>query len=85
VEPDRRQGDGKRLDPTRSIPLPGLLDARRRVALSQRELAKLAGVSANTVRLLEGGRRGSHPATARKLASALGVSPEELVRGRRRE
>lgn len=40
-----------------------------------------AGVSANTVRMPENGRRGSYPTTARKLADALGVAPAELVRG----
>jgi len=55
------------------------------MALSQRQLAELAGVSANTVRLLEAGRRGSYPATARKLACALGVAPEELTQGHRPE
>jgi len=50
------------------------------MALSQRQLAELAGVSPNTIRLLESGQRGSYPATARKLAEALGVSPEELTR-----
>jgi len=50
------------------------------MALSQRQLAERAGVSANTVRLLENGRRGSYPATVRKLAGALCVAPAELMR-----
>jgi transcriptional regulator with XRE-family HTH domain len=65
----------------RSIPLPALRAARRSMALSQRQLAEMAGVSANTVRLLEGGRRGAYPSTLRKLASALGVTPADLIRG----
>jgi transcriptional regulator with XRE-family HTH domain len=85
VERDRRKEDGKQQWERRSIPLPGLRAARRRAALSQRRLAELAGVSANTVRLLEGGQRGSYPVTARKLARALGVAPAELMQGHRPE
>ena len=55
------------------------------MALTQRELAHLAGISTNTVRLLEGGRRGSYPSTLRKVAAALGVAPAELVREHRLE
>ena len=67
----------------RSIPLPALRAARRSMALSQRRLAEMAGVSANTVRLLESGRRGAYPGTVQKLASALGMEPAELTLGRR--
>jgi transcriptional regulator with XRE-family HTH domain len=69
----------------RGIPLPALRVVRQCAALSQRQLADLAGVSANTVRLLEGGKRGAYPTTVAKLAAALGLPPEELVRGLRRE
>ena len=62
----------------RSVPLPGLRAARWRAALSQRQLAELAGVSANTVRLLERGRRGAYVGTLAKLGAALGVPAEEL-------
>ena len=69
----------------RSVPLPTLRLLRRSRGLSQRELGRLAGVSAGTVYRLENGLRGAYPATVRKLADALGVPPEELVlRGRRR-
>jgi transcriptional regulator with XRE-family HTH domain len=80
VERGRRKVDQERCR-HRSIPLPALRAARRSIAASQRQLAEMAGVSANTVRLLEGGRRGAYPGTVRKLASALGVTPVELVRG----
>lgn len=69
----------------RSIALPALRAARRDAALSQRQLAERAGVSSNTVRLLENGLRGSYPSTLRKLSVALGVQPATLARGRRPE
>ncbi|MDP9439181.1 MAG: helix-turn-helix domain-containing protein [Actinomycetota bacterium] len=70
---------------SRGILLPSLREIRRSRGLSQRELAGLAGVSTGTVYRLENQLRGAYPVTMRKLASALGVSPPELVRGRRRE
>ncbi len=70
---------------SRGIPLPSLREIRRSRGLSQRDLARLAGVSAGTVYRLENQLRGAYPVTMRKLASALGVSVEELVLGRRRE
>ena len=49
--------------------------------LSHRELAKLAGVSPTTVLNLETNPETSaQRRTVRKLASALGVDPHELVR-----
>jgi transcriptional regulator with XRE-family HTH domain len=82
VEQDRRKVD-RETCPYRSMPLPALRVLRRSMALSQRQLAELAGVSPNTVRLLESGRRGAYPRTARKLAGALGVTPSELAQGHR--
>ncbi len=50
--------------------------------LSQRELAERAGLSPTTILKLESGRVDEpHPRTIRKLAVALGVDPDELVRG----
>lgn len=47
--------------------------------LGQTELAKLAGVSRETVAKIENGERTRcYPATVRKLAEALGVEPREL-------
>jgi transcriptional regulator with XRE-family HTH domain len=47
--------------------------------MSIRKLAEEAGVSTETIYSLEHGRRDFiWPQTARKLADALGVSPEEL-------
>jgi transcriptional regulator with XRE-family HTH domain len=47
--------------------------------MSIRKLAEEAGVSTETIYSLEHGRRDFiWPKTARKLAGALGVDPEEL-------
>ena len=43
-------------------------------------LAEQSGVHRNVVSKLENGRGGAHPDTIRKLAAALGVEPEELVK-----
>jgi transcriptional regulator with XRE-family HTH domain len=49
--------------------------------LSHRELAKLAGVSPQTVLNLEHGKgEQAQRRTIRKLAQALGVDPHELVK-----
>jgi transcriptional regulator with XRE-family HTH domain len=63
----------------RSIPLPHLRELRRSRGLSQKELGEVARVSSGTVYRLENGLRGAYPGTVRKLASALGISPEDLV------
>ena len=63
----------------RSIPLPRLRELRRSRGLSQKELGELAGVASGTVYRLENGLRGAYPGTVRKLAVALGVTPEDLV------
>ena len=47
--------------------------------LSQRELAKAAGISPTTVFKLEANQAEPHPRTIRKLAEALGVEPSKLV------
>jgi DNA-binding XRE family transcriptional regulator len=57
-----------------------LKELRRRKVLSMRELQELSGVSHNTIWRIESGRQGAHPRTIRKLAKALGVEPEELLR-----
>jgi transcriptional regulator with XRE-family HTH domain len=54
---------------------------RQRRVLSQRELAKLAGVAYRTVQQVEAGEVTPHPSTIRKLAAALGVEPWELAQG----
>ena len=63
----------------RSIPLPHLRELRRSRGLSQKEMGEIAGVSSGTVYRLENGLRGAYPGTLRKLAMALGVTPEDLL------
>ena len=49
--------------------------------LSQRELARRAGLTHATVWRLENGYREAHPRTIRRLADVLGVEPRDLVKG----
>lgn len=65
----------------RSVSFGALLRGyRRRVGLSQRELAERAGLSVAAVRDLEQGRtRQPQPASVRALATALGVDEDEAV------
>jgi transcriptional regulator with XRE-family HTH domain len=67
------------IERSRSTPLPALAAHRRRRGLTQRQLGELAGVAHTTVQQLESSRRGAYPRTLRKLASALGVTPEDLL------
>ncbi len=48
--------------------------------LSQRELARMAGLTQMTVWRLENGFDQAHPQTIRKISAALGVEPRELVK-----
>ncbi len=48
--------------------------------LSQRELARLAGLTHQTVWRYENGWTNAHPRTIRKIAEVLGVEPKELVK-----
>ena len=48
--------------------------------LSQRELARMAGLTHMTVWRLENGFEQAHPQTIRKIAGVLGVEPRELVK-----
>jgi transcriptional regulator with XRE-family HTH domain len=53
---------------------------REEKVLSQRELARMAGLTQMTVWRLENGHRDARPATIRKLAGVLGVEPRELIK-----
>ena len=53
---------------------------RQERVLSQRELARMAGLTQMTVWRLENGYRAARPGTIRKLAQVLGVEPKELVK-----
>jgi len=57
-----------------------LRELRWRRVLSMRDLEERSGVSHNTIWRIESGRQGAHPRTIRKLAEALGVEPEELLK-----
>ena len=56
-------------------------ELRTQHVMSLRELSAAAGVSKDTIWRLESGTStNAHPATIRKLAKALGVAPDELVK-----
>ncbi len=57
-----------------------LRELRKLRALSQDELARAAGIGRATLSRIERGETGAHGRTLRKLAGALGVCVEELVR-----
>ena len=57
-----------------------LRELRRRRVLTLEELARKAGVGRNTIWRLEHGMMGAQPRTIRKLARALEVESEELVK-----
>lgn len=52
--------------------------ARLEASMSQRDLARAAGVSPTTVTLAEAGRQ-STPRTIRRLAAALGIPPSSIA------
>ena len=56
-----------------------LREARLRRMLTQQELAERAGTTEATVNRLENGLQRPRISTVRKLASVLGVAPEELI------
>ncbi len=60
------------------VKLPGLRRRRLMAALSQRALAKRAGVAASTVARIEIGFE-VHPSTMGKLAEALKCEPIDLM------
>jgi len=49
--------------------------------LSQRELARMAGLAYGTVWRIENGHPEARTSTIRKIAGVLGVAPRELVKG----
>lgn len=56
-----------------------LREERKKRLLSVRQLAKLVGISPDTVNGLELGKRNAQPETVRKIASALRIKPERLI------
>jgi transcriptional regulator with XRE-family HTH domain len=57
-----------------------LRDLRKRALLTQQELADKSGVGVTTIIRIERNQVEPHGRTIRKLAEALGVEPEELVK-----
>ena len=57
-----------------------LKEMRHRRVLTLHELEERSGVAYNTIWRLENGKTGAQPRTIRKLAAALGVDAEELVK-----
>jgi transcriptional regulator with XRE-family HTH domain len=57
-----------------------LRELRRRRVLTLEELAEKADIGRNTIWRLEHDVMGAQPRTIRKLAKALDVEPEELVK-----
>jgi transcriptional regulator with XRE-family HTH domain len=53
---------------------------REERVLSQRELARTAGLTHQTVWRFENGFENAHPKTIRKIAEALEVEPKELLK-----
>jgi transcriptional regulator with XRE-family HTH domain len=56
---------------------------RKEQVLSQRELARLSGLTHQTVWRFENGSTNAHPRTIRKIAEALGIEPKKLVKKER--
>jgi transcriptional regulator with XRE-family HTH domain len=57
-----------------------LRDLRKRALLTQRQLADKSGVGVTTIIRIERNQVEPHGSTIRKLAGALSVAPEELVK-----
>ncbi len=57
-----------------------LRDLRKRALLTQKELADKSGVGVTTIIRIERNQVEPHGRTIRKLAEALNVEPEELVK-----
>jgi transcriptional regulator with XRE-family HTH domain len=56
-----------------------IADLRARKALTQEDLADLAGVTVRTIQRIENGNTSPRPYTLRALAKALGTAPESLA------
>ena len=49
--------------------------------MTQEELAQRSGVTEATISRIESGQREARISTVRKLAGALGITPQELIAG----
>ena len=61
-----------------TVAVPGLAWRRQHLFFSQTELARVSGITRQTIARLEGGDRAA-PRTVRKLAEALNCEPQELT------
>jgi len=61
------------------VKLPRLRAIRERQALNQRELAQKAGLTPASLSRIEAGIQDPYTSTIRKLATALGVKPADLM------
>jgi transcriptional regulator with XRE-family HTH domain len=61
------------------VKLTRLRTVRERAALTQRELAAKASVTYVQISRIERGEAEPYPSTVRKLATALGVAPSDLM------
>lgn len=59
-----------------------LIETRIRAGLSQRALAKAAGISSGYMTQIEGGDRGPSPAVAKRICAALGANFDDLFEAR---
>ena len=63
-----------------AVDMERLRQLRREAALSQQELADMAGTTQETISRLERGHHAARGRTLRRLAEALGVQPKELLK-----
>lgn len=62
-----------------AVELPRLKEWRLRRALAQRDLSAVSGVGVSTINRIERGLQLARPSTARRLAEALNVRPDDLM------
>jgi len=58
-----------------------LREARKKLGLTQEQVADASGVHATEVSRIEAGKRDPQVSTVRRLAEAVGLSPGELLDG----
>lgn len=67
------------------LPLPRLRAVRMQRLMTQEELGKASGVSKVTIIRIESGQQDARLSTIRKLATALDIAPDELLRPAEKE
>lgn len=60
------------------VKVPQLIEARVRAGLSQRALARAAGISSGYMAQIEAGTHDPSPAVAKRLCDALGLTFDDL-------